>query len=79
VGATGKVIGVDMTEDMIQKANSIKEKRNVTNVEFRLGEIENLPVEDNSVDCIVSNCVINLVPNKQKAFQEMYRFVYTIL
>ncbi|MEI8378376.1 MAG: arsenite methyltransferase [bacterium] len=73
VGVQGKVIGVDMTEEMIVKARNNAEKYSYTNVEFRLGEIENLPVEDNSVDIIISNCVINLVPDKLKAFQESYR------
>lgn len=73
VGKTGKVIGVDMTEEMIEKAKSIAEKNNYKNVEFRLGEIENLPVDDNSIDIAISNCVINLVPDKSKAFSEIYR------
>ena len=73
VGKTGKVIGVDMTEEMIDKAKSIAEKNGYKNVEFRLGEIENLPIDDNSIDIAISNCVINLVPNKGKAFQEIYR------
>lgn len=73
VGSTGKVIGVDMTEAMIAKARSNAKKINATNVEFRLGEIEALPVENDSVDHVISNCVINLVPNKDKAFREIYR------
>ena len=73
VGMTGKVIGVDMTEAMIEKAKVNAKKINATNVEFRLGEIEALPVQDNSVDRVISNCVINLVPNKKNAFQEIYR------
>lgn len=73
VGETGKVIGVDMTREMIDKAKSIAEKNNYKNVEFRLGEIENLPVEDKSIDIAISNCVINLVPDKEKAFKEIYR------
>lgn len=73
VGETGKVIGVDMTEEMIDKAKSIAEKRGYKNVEFRLGEIENLPIEDNSIDVAISNCVINLVPDKKRAFEEIYR------
>ncbi|HVO72660.1 MAG TPA: arsenite methyltransferase [Ignavibacteriaceae bacterium] len=72
-GEAGKVIGVDMTEEMINKANRNKEKVNVKNVEFRLGEIENLPVENNSADVVISNCVLNLVPDKKKAFSEVYR------
>ncbi len=72
-GATGSLIGVDMTEKMIEKANENKAKLGYENVEFRLGDIEALPVEDDSVDVIISNCVLNLVPDKQKAFSEMYR------
>ena len=73
VGAKGKVIGVDMTEEMIQKARDTALKYGYKNVEFRLGEIENLPVEDNSVDVIISNCVINLSPDKEEVFRETYR------
>jgi arsenite methyltransferase len=73
VGKSGKVIGVDMTEEMIRKANENKAKVTVSNVEFRLGEIESLPVESNTVDRVISNCVINLVPEKGKAFGEIYR------
>lgn len=73
VGETGKVIGVDMTEEMVKKAEAIAEKNGYKNVEFRLGEIENLPVESNSIDVAISNCVINLVPDKAKAFGEIYR------
>ena len=73
VGKTGKVIGVDMTPDMISSARIYAKQSNYDNVEFRLGEIEHLPVEKNSVDIIISNCVINLVPSKVKAFQEAYR------
>lgn len=73
VGKSGKVIGVDMTEEMIQKAREIAKKYGYDNVEFRLGEIDDLPVEDNSVDIIISNCVINLVPDKLKVFKEAYR------
>ncbi|UCC28437.1 MAG: arsenite methyltransferase [Candidatus Bathyarchaeota archaeon] len=73
VGPTGKVIGVDMTEEMIKRARSTAKKYDYTNVEFRLGEIENLPVEDNSVDVIISNCVINLSVDKEKVFREAYR------
>ncbi len=73
VGAKGKVIGVDMTEEMIHKARAIASKNGYQNVEFRLGEIENLPIEDNSVDVILSNCVVNLSPDKEKVFQEAYR------
>ncbi len=73
VGPSGKVIGIDMTEEMIKKANDNKAKVNARNVEFRLGEIESLPVEDTSVDRVISNCVINLVPSKENAFREIYR------
>jgi SAM-dependent methyltransferase len=73
VGQTGKVIGVDMTEAMIEKAKANARKINATNVEFRLGEIEALPVDGDSVDRVISNCVINLVPNKKNAFGEIYR------
>lgn len=73
VGKTGKVIGVDMTPEMVGKAKENARKGNYRNVEFRLGEIENLPVEDGSVDAIISNCVINLSPDKKKVFSEAYR------
>lgn len=73
VGDTGKVIGVDMTEEMIEKAKNNAEKNGYKNVEFKLGEIENLPIDDNSIDVAISNCVINLVPDKEKAFKEIYR------
>lgn len=73
VGAKGKVIGVDMTPEMLDKARANAKKGNYRNVEFRLGEIENLPVADNSVDVIISNCVINLAPNKKRVFEEAFR------
>lgn len=73
VGKTGNVIGVDMTEKMIEKAKMTAKKYDYKNINFRLGEIENLPVDDNSVDAIVSNCVINLAPDKTKVFKESYR------
>jgi len=73
VGESGKVIGVDMTSEMIKKATENAKRGNFKNVEFRLGEIEDLPVEDNSVDVIISNCVINLSPNKGRVFEEAYR------
>ena len=73
VGTDGKVIGVDMTAEMIKKANENKSKINTANVEFRLGEIESLPVDSGTVDRVISNCVINLVPDKQKAFSEIHR------
>jgi len=73
VGAMGKVIGVDMTPDMLDKARENCKKGGYSNVEFRLGEIENLPVADNSIDIITSNCVINLAPDKKRVFSESYR------
>ena len=83
VGAGGKVIGVDMTPDMLSKARGIAKNRLTEsnngskylhdNVEFRLGEIEHLPVADNTVDCVISNCVINLSPDKPQVFREIYR------
>jgi arsenite methyltransferase len=77
VGSTGKVIGVDMTAEMISKARAAipvySQHTGLTNVEFRLGEIENLPVADSSVDVIISNCVINLSPNKPRVWEEMSR------
>ncbi len=73
VGEDGWVIGVDMTEKMIERANQNKKKLGFSNVEFRYGDIENLPVEDNTVDVVVSNCVINLVPDKEKVYREIYR------
>jgi arsenite methyltransferase len=73
VGPSGKVIGVDMTPDMVSLARKNAAKGNDTNVEFRLGEIENLPAADNSVDVIISNCVINLSPDKKKVFEEIRR------
>ena len=73
VGKTGKVIGVDMTEKMIDKAKENAKKYGYKNVEFRLGDIEDLPVEDDSIDIILSNCVINLSPDKSKVFSESFR------
>ncbi len=73
VGSKGKVIGVDMTPDMIDLARDNAEKNNFENVEFRLGEIENLPVANDSIDIIISNCVINLSPEKQRVFDEAFR------
>jgi SAM-dependent methyltransferase len=73
VGATGRVIGVDMTPEMIDKARTNAERRGFKNVEFRLGDIETLPVDDASADVVVSNCVLNLVPDKRKAFAEIFR------
>jgi len=74
-GESGHVIGVDMTPAMIERAKANNQKLGYSNVEFRLGEIENLPVENGSVDAVISNCVLNLVPDKQKAFQEIYRIL----
>ena len=73
VGKEGKVIGVDMTSEMIEKARESARRGGYQNVEFRLGEIENIPAADNSVDVIISNCVINLSPDKGKVFQEAFR------
>ncbi len=73
VGKKGKVIGVDMTPEMLEKARENAQRGNYENVEFRLGEIENLPVADNSVDTIISNCVINLSPDKNRVFKEAFR------
>jgi arsenite methyltransferase len=73
VGETGTVIGVDMTPDMIKLARNNAEKSGFANVEFRLGEIEHLPVADNAVDVIISNCVINLSLDKEKVFRDAYR------
>ncbi len=73
VGPTGKVIGVDFTPAMIQKARENAEKLGYNNVEFREGDIEQLPVSDNTIDVVISNCVLNLVPNKAKVFAEIMR------
>jgi len=73
VGEKGKVIGVDMTPEMIERAKENARKGRYGNVEFRLGEIEKLPVLDNSVDAVISNCVINLSPDKGKTFREAFR------
>ena len=73
VGAAGEVIGIDMTAQMIERARINAEKLEYTNVKFRLGEIENMPVTANKADVIISNCVINLVPDKYQAFREMMR------
>lgn len=75
VGDEGKVIGLDMTEEMIYKANSNNAKIGYKNVEFRLGDIEQMPIDDNIADVVVSNCVLNLVPDKQKAFSEIFRIL----
>lgn len=73
VGDSGKVIGIDMTEEMIEKANRNNQKLGFKNVEFKLGDIEDLPLESNLADVVISNCVLNLVPNKVKAFSEIFR------
>ncbi len=73
LGDTGKVIGIDMTKEMNDKANENLRKLGYKNVEFKLGEIEDLPLESESVDVVISNCVLNLVPDKNKAFSEIYR------
>ena len=73
VGPTGRVIGVDMTPEMIARARENAARAGVTNVEFRQGDIEALPVDANSVDLVISNCVLNLAPNKQRAFAEIAR------
>ncbi|MCX7702798.1 MAG: arsenite methyltransferase [Planctomycetota bacterium] len=73
VGETGKVIGVDMTPEMLERARQNARKVGFKNVEFRLGEIENLPVADSSVDVVISNCVINLSPDKKRVFKEAFR------
>ena len=73
VGKTGKVIGLDMTEEMIAKARILAKKHGYSNVEFRIGDIEKMPLADNSVNVIISNCVINLAPDKSKVFKEAYR------
>jgi arsenite methyltransferase len=73
VGATGHVIGVDMTHEMLKKARENAARAGVANVEFRLGELEHLPIADNTADVILSNCVINLVPDKAQVFREAFR------
>ncbi|MFC1859989.1 arsenite methyltransferase [Chloroflexota bacterium] len=73
VGSKGKIIGIDMTPEMVAKARENADKGGYTNVEFRLGEIENLPVPDSSVDVIISNCVVNLSPEKNRGFAEAFR------
>ena len=73
VGPTGRVIGVDMTHEMLQKARDNAAQISVANVEFRLGELEHLPIADNTADVVISNCVINLVPDKAQVFREAFR------
>lgn len=75
VGETGRVIGIDFTEAMIRKAEVNNTKLGYNNVEFRLGVIENIPIDDNTSDVVISNCVMNLVPDKEMAFSEVYRIM----
>lgn len=75
VGATGNVVGIDMTEAMIEKARGNADQLGFNNVEFRLGEIEKIPITANRADVVVSNCVLNLVPDKRKAFSEIFRIL----
>jgi len=75
VGDEGRVIGIDMTEEMLEKARFNSEKLGFQNVEFRFGDIEKMPVTSNKADVVISNCVLNLVPDKQKAFSEIYRIL----
>lgn len=75
VGESGYVIGIDMTQEMIEKAKVNAEKGGIKNVEFKMGEIENIPLKDNIADCIISNCVINLSLDKQKVFNEAFRIL----
>jgi SAM-dependent methyltransferase len=73
VGPTGKAIGIDMTPEMIERAQAGAAKLGATNTEFHLAQIDALPLADNSVDCVISNCVINLAPDKRKVFREIFR------
>jgi len=73
VGAEGRVIGIDMTPEMVDRARELAARRGAANIEFVLGEIENMPIPDQVADCILSNCVLNLVPNKAAAFRESFR------
>lgn len=75
VGEEGRVVGIDMTQAMLEKANLNVTKLGFKNVEFRLGEIEKMPLEDNFSDVVISNCVLNLVPNKRQAFKEIFRIL----
>ena len=76
-GAEGKVIGIDFTDSMIEKARENAEKLSLNNVEFRKGDIDNMPVSNNTADVVISNCVLNLVPNKEKVISEIYRVLKT--
>ena len=73
VGSSGKVIGVDITSEMVDKARANAHKGGYSNIDFRQGDLENMPVADNYVDVVISNCVINLVPNKKMVFKEAFR------
>ncbi len=75
VGPSGRAIGVDMTPEMIQRARANAARIGAANVEFRLGEIERLPIADGAADVVISNCVINLLPDKRRAFAEAYRIL----
>lgn len=77
IGLKGKAIGVDMTDEMLEKAKENAKRGGFTNVEFKKGDIENLPIENNSIDVVISNCVINLAPDKLKVFKETYRVLKT--
>ena len=73
VGPRGKVIGLDMTEQMVKRARQNARKGNYNNIEFRLADAEDIPAKDNSIDLVISNCVINLAPNKEKVYREIHR------
>lgn len=75
VGPKGKVIGLDMTAQMVKRAEQNAKKGNYNNVEFKLADAEDIPIEDGSIDLVMSNCVINLVPNKEKVYREIYRIL----
>jgi len=75
VGPSGRAVGIDMTEDMIQRARRNASQSGLTNVEFHLADVESLPLPDASVDCVISNCVLNLVPDKARAFAEIFRIL----
>lgn len=75
VGKSGKIIGIDMTKKMIDKAYKNSYKRGLNNIVFKLGDIESMPISDNSIDVVISNCVMNLVPNKEKSFAETFRVI----
>lgn len=74
-GPAGRVIGIDMTEEMIRRANATRDRLGLTNVEFRLGEIEQIPLDPDTADVVISNCVLNLVPDKDRAFSEILRIL----